>query len=94
MDQVVEELAERQEQQRRVIENQDLGQQVEKWVGDSLKDEGFEVKPVHTGADFIVESDLITLGVTHGVREWWIEVKSARNRERQDELQADPERFG
>ena len=78
LDQVVEELAERQEQQRRVIENQDLGQQVEKWVGDSLKDEGFEVKPVHTGADFIVESDLITLGVTQGVREWWIEVKSAR----------------
>ena len=78
LDQVVEELAERQEQQRRVIENQDLGQQVEKWVGDNLKDEGFEVKPVHTGADFIVESDLITLGVTHGVREWWIEVKSAR----------------
>ena len=78
LDQVAEELAERQKQQRRVIENQDLGQQVEKWVGDNLKDEGFEVKPVHTGADFIIESDLITLGVTQGAREWWIEVKSAR----------------
>ena len=78
LNQVVEDIAERQEQQRRVIENQDLGQQVEKWVGDNLKDAGFEVKPVHTGADFIVASDLITLGVTHGVREWWIEVKSAR----------------
>ena len=78
LNQVVEDLAERQKQQRRGIENQALGKQVEKWVGDSLKDEGFEVKPVHTGADFIVESDLITLGVTQGTREWWIEVKSAR----------------
>ena len=78
LDQVVEELDERQAQQRRVIENQSLGQQVEKWVGDNLKDKDFKVKPVHTGADFIVESDLITLGVTQGVREWWIEVKSAR----------------
>ena len=78
LNQVVEELVERHEQQQRVDQNRALGQQVEKWVGDSLKDEGFEVKPVHTGADFIVESDLITLGVTQGVREWWIEVKSAR----------------
>ena len=36
------------------------------------------MKSVHTGADFIIESDLITLGVTQGVQEWWIEVKSAR----------------
>ena len=78
LNQVVEDLAERQKQQRRIIENQDLGKQVEKWVGDSLKDEGFKVKPVHTGADFIVASDLITLGVTQGTREWWIEVKFAR----------------
>lgn len=79
LDQVVEELAERQEQQQRVTENQNLGLQVEKWVGDSLKDEGFKVVPVHTGADFMVEyDDLLTLGVTHGNREWWIEVKSAR----------------
>ena len=48
LNQVVEDIAERQEQQRRVIENQDLGQQVEKWVGDSLKDEGFEVKSART----------------------------------------------
>ena len=79
LDQVVEELAERQEQQRRVTENQDLGLQVEKWVGEILEDEGFKVEPIHTGADFMIEyDDLLTLGVTHGTREWWIEVKSAR----------------
>ena len=78
LDQVVEELAERQEQQRRVIENQDLGLQVEKWVGEILKDEGFKVESIRTGADFIIESDLITLGVTRGTQEWWIEVKSAQ----------------
>ena len=78
LNQVVDDLAERQKQQQRVTENQTLGQKVEEWVGDSLKDEGFKVKSVHTGADFIIESDLITLGVTQGVQEWWIEVKSAR----------------
>ena len=77
--QVVEELAERQEQEQRVNQNRALGQKVEKWVGDSLKGEGFKVSPVHTGADFMIEyDDLLTLGVTHGKREWWIEVKSAR----------------
>lgn len=79
LDQVVEELAERQEQEQRVNQNRALGQKVEKWVGDSLKGEGFKVAPVHTGADFMIEyDDLLTLGVTHGNREWWIEVKSAR----------------
>ena len=79
LDQVVEELAERQEQEQRVNQNRALGQKVEKWVGDSLRDEGFKVAPVHTGADFMIEyDDLVTLGVTHGNREWWIEVKSAR----------------
>lgn len=79
LDQVVEELAERQEQEQRVNQNRALGQKVEKWVGDSLKGEGFKVAPVHTGADFMIEyDDLLTLGVTHGKREWWIEVKSAR----------------
>ena len=79
LDQVVEELAERQEQEQRVNQNRALGQKVEKWVGDSLKGEGFKVVPVHIGADFMIEyDDLLTLGVTHGNREWWIEVKSAR----------------
>ena len=79
LDQVAEELAERQEQERRLTENQDLGLQVEKWVGEILKDEGFKVEPIHTGADFMIGyDDLLTLGVTHGNREWWIEVKSAR----------------
>ena len=79
LNQVIDELAERQEQEQRVNQNRALGQQVEKWVGDSLKNKGFEVEPVHTGADFkIVESDLITLGVTQAERKWWIEVKSTR----------------
>ena len=79
LDQVVEELAERQEQEQRVNQNRALGQKVEKWVGDNLKGEGFKVAPVHTGADFMIEyDDLLTLGVTHGNQEWWIEVKSAR----------------
>ena len=78
LNQFVEDLEEHEEQQQRMDQNRDLGLQVEEWVGEILKDEGFEVKTVHTGADFIVESDLITLNVTQGVREWWIEVKSAR----------------
>ena len=78
LNQVIDDLAERQKQQQRVTENQDLGLRVEKWVGEILEDEGFEVESVHTGADFIIESDLITLGVTRGTQEWWIEVKSAR----------------
>ena len=78
LNQVIDDLAERQEQERRVNQNRSLGQQVEEWVGESLEDEGFEVKSVHTGADFIIESDLITLDVTQGDQKWWIEVKSAR----------------
>ena len=78
LNQVVDDLAERQKQQQRVAENQDLGLRVEKWVGKNLKYEGFEVKSIHTGADFIIESDLITLGVTRGTQEWWIEVKSTK----------------
>ena len=78
LDQVVEELAERQKQQLRMTENQDLGLRVERWVGEILENEDFEVEPVDIGADFIIESDLVTLGVTRGTQEWWIEVKSAR----------------
>ena len=76
--QVIEDLAERQKQQQRMTENRDLGLRVEKWVGGILEDEGFEVESVDIGADFIIESDLITLGVTRGTQKWWIEVKSAR----------------
>ena len=78
LNQVVDDLAELREQEQRVNQNRAVGQEVEKWVGENLKDEGFEVKSVHTGADFIIESDLITLDVTQGDRKWWIEVKSAR----------------
>ena len=44
-----------------------------------MKDKGFKAKPIHTGADFtIIESDLITLGVTRGEKKWWIGVKSTK----------------
>ena len=76
LSQVVEDAGKRQEQQNRMNENQDLGKKVEKWVGKSLKEKGFNVNPVHTGADF--EIDLTTLDVTRGDKKWWIEVKSAR----------------
>ncbi len=79
LDQVVEKLAERKKLQQRVSENRNLGLEVEKWVQKSLRDEGFVVETVHTGADFkIIESDMITLGITKNGQEWWVEVKSAR----------------
>ena len=78
LNQAAEDLVERHEQQQRVDQNRVLGKKVEKWVGKSLEDEGFRVKPIHTGADFTIESDLITLDVTQGTQKWWIEVKSAR----------------
>ncbi len=64
-------------QKHTIRENQNLGKQVEEWVGAVLKVEGFKVVPIHTGADF--EIDLITLDVTKGDRKWLIEVKSARS---------------
>ena len=74
--QVVEDAEKRQKQQREMNENQDLGKKVEEWVGESLEEKGFNVNPVHTGADF--EIDLTTLDVNQGEQKWWIEVKSAR----------------
>ena len=85
---VVEDVEKRQEQQHRMAQNQNLGRKVEEWVGNILDelDEGFNVTPVHTGADFEVSdknvdpetSDLTPLAVTQGTRKWWIEVKSTR----------------
>ena len=73
LSQVVEDIEEHQEQQRRMAENQDLGRTVEKWVGDILDelDENFKVTSVHKGADFKIT-------VIQGNRKWWIEVKSTR----------------
>ena len=76
LSQVVEDAQKRQKQQRTVDENRDLGKKVEKWVGESLDEKGFNVTPVDIGADF--EIDLTTLDVTQGEQTWWIEVKSAR----------------
>ncbi|MDE0314648.1 MAG: hypothetical protein OXM61_07090 [Candidatus Poribacteria bacterium] len=79
LDQIIEELAERQERKQRLTVNQNLGLKVEKLVRRSLEGEGFDVKSVHAGADFlIIESDVITLDITKDDRKWWVEVKSAR----------------
>ena len=66
-------LAERQEQTRRVRENQSLGAQVEKLVRENLEDEGFLVSRTGTGSDFEIR-----LNVTQDDRSWLIEVKSTR----------------
>ena len=76
LSQIVEDAEKRQKQQHAVDENRDLGKRVEKWVGENLEKKGFNVNPVHIGADF--EIDLTTLDVTQGERKWWIEVKSTR----------------
>ena len=76
LSQVVEDAEKRQKQQRTVDENRELGKKVEKWVGESLDEKGFNVTPVDIGADF--EIDMTTLDVTQGEQKWWIEVKSAR----------------
>ena len=68
-------LAERQEQTRRVHENQRLGAEVEKLVRENLEDKGFSVSRTGTGSDFEIR-----LNVTQDDRSWLIEVKSTRTK--------------
>ena len=65
--------AERQEQTRRVHENQHLGAQVENLVKVILRDNDFKVERTGTGSDFE-----ITLNVSRNDQSWLIEVKSTR----------------
>ncbi len=76
-------LAERQEQTRRVHENQHLGTQVENLVRENLENEGFLVSHTGIGSDFKIEDaehseDLITLNITQNDCHWLVEVKSTR----------------
>ena len=66
-------LAERQEQTRRVHENQRLGAQVEDLVKEILKDNDFKVERTGTGSDFE-----ITLTISQNNESWLVEVKSTR----------------
>ena len=65
--------AERQEQTRRVHENQRLGTQVENLVRENLEDEGFSVKHTGVGSDFEIRLD-----IARDDKNWLIEVKSTR----------------
>ena len=66
-------LAERQEQTRRVHENQHLGTQVENLVRENLENEGFLVSPTGIGSDFEIR-----LNIVRNDKNWLIEVKSTR----------------
>ena len=66
-------LAERQEQTRRVHENQHLGTQVENLVRENLENEGFLVSHTGIGSDFEVR-----LNIVRNDKNWLVEVKSTR----------------
>ena len=66
-------LAERQEQARRIEENQRLGTQVENLIRENLENEGFIVNPTGIGSDFEVR-----LNIFRNDKNWLVEVKSTR----------------
>ena len=77
--------AERQEQIRRVHDNQRLGTQVENLVKENLEQKNFEgkgfiVERTGKGSDFEMEDTegITTLNVVQGERKWLIEVKATR----------------
>ena len=88
-------LAERQEQRRRINENQNLGKQVEDLVKANLEGAGFTVRRKPIGSDFEIEHDLVEqeeevgIEVTQENRTWLVEVKATRDqRVRMTERQA------
>ena len=75
-------LKERQEQRQIVQKNQHLGQQVEEWVKENLKQAGFSVCRTGTGSDFEISGetgDMVTLNVEQSGKNWLVEVKSTRD---------------
>lgn len=77
-------LVKRREQRRRVRANQNLGQQVEKWVKKSLEGKGFSVRRTHIGADLEIlaeTDDVANLELTSGEQNLLIEVKATRDQQ-------------
>lgn len=79
---LVEYLAKRREQRRRVQDNQNLGGSVESLVKESLEQAGFSVHRTWVGADFEIAADLgdvANMELTRGDQSWLVEVKSTRD---------------
>lgn len=84
---LLDHLADRRDQRRRVHENQNLGEQVESLVKKSLEGKGFTVKRTGTGSDFKIEynlaemDDVVRLKLGRAGRSWLVEVKATRDRD-------------
>lgn len=78
---LVEHLANRREQMRRVHANQNLGFSVEDLVRENLEQSGFSVSRTGVGSDFVIAAevgDLANLRLTKGDQSWLVEVKATR----------------
>ena len=79
---LLEHLANRREQRRRVHENQNLGATIENLVSDNLKKAGFRVCRTGVGSDFKIAAEIGHLANLHITREqqsWLVEVKATRD---------------
>lgn len=79
---LIEHLADRREQRRRVHDNQNLGATVEDLVSENLKKAGFNVRRTGIGSDFEIAVEighLANLHITHERRSWLVEVKATRD---------------
>ncbi len=79
---LIEHLANRREQRRRVHDNQNLGATVENLVRDNLKKAGFHVRRTGIGSDFEIAAEIGHLANLHITRErksWLVEVKATRD---------------
>lgn len=78
---LVEHIANRREQIRKVHENQNLGFSVEDLVRESLEQAGFSVSRTGVGSDFVIAAevgDLANLRLSKGDQSWLVEVKATR----------------
>ena len=79
-------LEDRRKQRKKVHENQNLGQQVEKLVKENLEGESFAVKRKPIGSDFEIEHDLVEndeemgIELAQGDQSWLVEVKATRRK--------------
>ena len=79
---LLEHLANRREQRRRVHENQNLGAAIENIVSENLKKAGFYVRRTGVGSDFEIAAEighLANLRITRERQSWLVEVKATRD---------------
>ena len=79
---LLDHLANRREQRRRVHENQNLGAIVENLVSQHLKEAGFHVRRTGVGSDFEIALEtghLANLHITLEGQSWLVEVKATRD---------------